>query len=348
MSPLRFAKRALLGILDGAGFNARIIDSAWRQRRLLIVCWHGVSIDDEHVWNPSLFMPSETFRMRLELLRAMRCNVLPLAEALSRLRSTSLPPRSVCLTVDDGDSSFYLRAWPLLREFGFPATLYWTTYYSTRPFAVFDPMLSYLLWKGRERTLVLREPTLRRDLGTEGERDRAFAAIYECSQSQRWTAEDKESFLLELARLLDIDFAQIKSRRILHLIRPTEARTMVSEGLDLQLHTHRHRVPRMRGEFLTELADNIRMLGQAGVDSPRHFCYPSGSYLPEFAPWLRDNGIESATTCESGLAESTADPFFLPRLIDHQGLSPGEFKSWLSGIAAMLRGSHGMSQHGFR
>lgn len=348
MPPLRLAKQAVLRVLDFAGFNARVIDSSWRQRRLLIVCWHGISNDDEHLWNPGLFMPPETFRMRLELLREMKCNVLPLGEALSRLKSASLPPRSVCLTVDDGDSSFYLKAWPLLREFGYAATLYWTTYYSTRPFAVFDPMLSYLLWKGRERTLALRDPTLSCDLGTAAERDRAFTAIYECSQSQGWTAEDKESFLLELARLLDIDFCKIKSRRVLHLIRPTEARTMVWEGLDLQLHTHRHRAPRKRGEFLTELADNIRILGEAGVESPRHFCYPSGSHLPEFAPWLRDNGIESATTCESGLAERTGDPFFLPRFIDHQGLSPGEFKSWLSGIAAMLRGNHKMSHHGFR
>lgn len=348
MPPLRFAKRAILRLVDFAGFNARIIDSAWRQRRLLIVCWHGISNDDEHAWNPNLFMPPETFRMRLELLREMKCNVLPLGEALSRLRTTTLPPRSVCITVDDGDSSFYLRAWPLLREFGFPSTLYWTTYYSTRPFAVFDPMLSYLLWKGRERTLALREPALRCQLYTSEERNHAFATVYETSKNEGWTADDKESFLLDLARLLEIDYPQLKSRRVLHLITPAEARSMVSEGLDLQLHTHRHRAPRNRDEFVAELVDNTSMLIESGAESPRHFCYPSGCHLPDFGPWLRDNGVESATTCESGLAESTADPFYLPRLIDHQGLSPSEFKSWLSGIAATMRRSHRMSQHGFR
>ena len=348
MPPLRFAKRAILRILDFAGINARFIDSFWRQRRLLIVCWHGVSNHDEHVWNPNLFMAPETFRMRLELLRDMRCNVLPLGEALTRLKRDALPPRAVSLTIDDGDSSFYLRAWPLMREFGFPATLYWTSYYSTRSFAVFDPMLSYLLWKGRGKSLQLADPLIRCNLHTAQNRGRAFAAIYETARNNGWTADDKEMFLVEVARLLDIDYKQIKTKRVLHLIRPAEARSMVTEGLDLQLHTHRHRVPQRRDEFAAELVENFRMLCEAGAVSPRHFCYPSGSFAPEFVPWLREKGIESDTTCQSGLVDRNANPFFLPRFIDHQNISSTEFKGWLSGIAATLRGNHRMDQHGFR
>ncbi len=345
MLPLRFAKRTVLRILDFAGLNSRVIDSVWRQHRLLIICWHGVSNDDEHTWNPNLFMPPDFFRARLQLLRAMRCNVLPLDEALSRLQNGRLPPRSVSLTIDDGDSSFYLKAWPLLREFRLPATLYWTTYYSTRSFAVFDPMLSYLLWKGRNKTLELRHPALRHELHTVESRNRAFSAIYQMATQDAWTAQDKESFLFDLAKLLDVDYMQLKSRRVLHLVTPTEAREMVSEGLDLQLHTHRHRVPRKRDQFLAEIAENTQMLRQAGAECPLHFCYPSGSFLPQFGIWLQESGIKSATTCESGLADSKANPFFLPRLVDHQGISTAEFKGWLSGISSGLRGSHRMSQH---
>jgi peptidoglycan/xylan/chitin deacetylase (PgdA/CDA1 family) len=348
MSLLRLAKHTLLRALDSAGLNRRIIDSAWRARRLLIICWHGVSSDDEHVWNPSMFMSPGTFHSRLELLRAMDCELLPLGEGLAKLKSGSLPPRAVCLTIDDGDSSFYLRAWPMLREFGFPATLYWTTYYSSRPHAVFDPMLSYILWKGRGKSLALTDPPLRCSLETQNERGRAFNVIYEHSRNYIWTADQKESFLLALARQLDVDYAGIKSKRVLHLISPAEARSMVSEGLDLQLHTHRHRVSQNRQEFAVELADNARVLREAGADAPAHFCYPSGSYLRSFAPWLRDLGIVSASTCESGLVSRDTDPYFLPRFMDHQGISPVEFQGWLSGIASAVRGKHEMDSHGFR
>lgn len=347
MSLLRYIKSNFLRVLDSAGVNARILDSSWRDRRLVIVCWHGVSNDDEHRWNPGLFMPPETFRMRLALLREMRCNVLPLGEGLTRLRSGSLPARAVCLTVDDGDSSFYLRAWPLLREYGFPTTLYWTTYYSTRPYAVFDPMLSYLLWKGHASTLTLRNPALRCDLRNPQERDRAFADIYELAKAERWSAERKEAFLVELAGILGIDYAQIKSRRVLHLITPAEARSMRAEGLDLQLHTHRHRAPTQPDQFAAELSENSRLLGEAGAKSPAHFCYPSGSFRPEFADWLRASRVESATTCQYGVIDRRSNSYFLPRLMDHGATSAVEFRSGLSGVAMLLSRKRRVSPHGF-
>ena len=347
MSLIRYIKSNLLQVLDSAGLNSRVLSSSWRARRLVIVCWHGISNDDEHHWDPGLFMPPETLRMRLELLHAMKCNVLPLGEGLARVRDSSLPPRAVCLTVDDGDSSFYLRAWPLLREYGFPATLYWTTYYSTRPYAVFDPMLSYLLWKGQRHTLTLREPALRCDLGNPQERKRAFTAIYGFARANGWSADRKETFLAELAGRLEIDYAQIKSRRVLHLITPAEARSMVAEGLDLQLHTHRHRVPREPDSFAAELAENSRILCAAGARTPAHFCYPSGSFQPEFARWLREGRVESATTCEFGLVARDSNPYFLPRLMDHGATSAAEFCGGLSGIAALLRRKRSVPQHGF-
>lgn len=348
MSILRVAKRILMSGMDSAGITRKVLNSAWRERRLLIICWHGVSNDDEHHWNPSLFMSTEILRMRLELLQEMKCSVLPLGEALARVRSATLPPRSVALTIDDGDSSFYLRTWPMLRSFGFPATLYWTTYYSIHPYAVFDPMLSYLLWKGRDRVLVLREPALRVDLGLPQERARAFDALYRFSRTSAWTAQRKELFLADLALLLKIDYSTIRSKRILHLISPAEARSMVAEGLDLQLHTHRHQVPRNSVEFKGELVENARAIRDAGAQTPSHFCYPSGSFVPEFAQWLRDNNIESASTCESGLVHPHTNRYFLPRMVDHEGIGPEEFRGWLSGIAAALLGKHRMDHHGFR
>jgi peptidoglycan/xylan/chitin deacetylase (PgdA/CDA1 family) len=347
MSLLRFAKRTLLQALDIAGLNTRIINSAWRAHRLLIICWHGVSSDDEHFWNPNLFMPLDTFRMRLQLLREMRCNVLPLGEGLAKVKNASLPPRAVCLTVDDGESSFYIRAWPMLREFGFPATLYWTTYYSTHPYAVFDPMLSYLLWKARERTLVLRNPALKCDLWTPQERSLVVTAILEFSRINAWTAEQKESFLRELARLLEIDYSEIQSKRILHLISLAEARSMVADGLDLQLHTHRHRVPLNPDAFAAEIAENSRIVCEVGAKAASHFCYPSGLFVPEFGHWLRDNGVESATTCEYGLVDRDMNPYFLPRLVDHLAIGPAEFRGCLSGITVGLRRKYRMTRTAF-
>ena len=90
-------------------------------------------------------------RRRMDALAEARCNVLPLGEAMQRLSDHSLPERAVAITLDDGFHDAYRVAVPLIESYNFPVTLYLTTYYVGFNRPVFDPMCSYLLWKGREK-----------------------------------------------------------------------------------------------------------------------------------------------------------------------------------------------------
>jgi peptidoglycan/xylan/chitin deacetylase (PgdA/CDA1 family) len=118
-------------------------------------------------------------------------------------------------------------------------------------------------------------------------------------------------------------------------MKPEEVAELARKGLDIQLHTHRHRMPRDRDLFVRELVDNRRFIREmTGSDATlRHFCYPSGDYAAEFLPWLREQDVVSATTCKSGLASPEEDPLLLPRVIDTCGLNEQEFESWLSGVS---------------
>jgi peptidoglycan/xylan/chitin deacetylase (PgdA/CDA1 family) len=347
LSIVRPIRLLLLHAAEYSGLNGIILNSGWRSRRLLIVCWHHVSLDDEHLWNPGFCISPSTLRSRLELLRSTRCNVMPLDEALDGVRSGRLPKRAVALTLDDGDSSIALRAWPMLRELGFPATLYWSTYYSLRPYAVFDPMLSYLLWKGRGQRLQLDAPDLDVRLETERDRSDAFRSIYQAAKARGWTAATKEDFLVRLSNRLGVDYADIKRKRILHMISPEEAAQMYTEGLDLQLHTHRHRVPHDASQPTSEIGDNTEVIESVGARRPIHFCYPSGSYVPELEVWLRNNGVVSAVTCEPGLVQRRTNQYFLPRILDQENFGPVEFKGWLSGLLTWMARRPVMDVHGF-
>src|SRR5690349_15578915 len=98
--------------MQRVGITSRVASSAWRRRRLLILCYHGVARFDEHLWNPDLYVSAADFARRMTLLRESRCAVLPLNEAIDRLYGDDLPERSVVLTFDDGYFDFGSAALP--------------------------------------------------------------------------------------------------------------------------------------------------------------------------------------------------------------------------------------------
>lgn len=77
---------------------------------------------------PSTNISLENFRSHLDILRQEDFAVLTLGEVVALLeQERPLPERCAVLTVDDAYHSFLAGAMPLLREFGFPATLFVNT-----------------------------------------------------------------------------------------------------------------------------------------------------------------------------------------------------------------------------
>ena len=67
----------------------------------------------------------ETFEHQLTFLARSRYRVVGLEEIVSCLsRRQSIPRRSVVITFDDGYEETHEVAWPLLKRFGFPATVF--------------------------------------------------------------------------------------------------------------------------------------------------------------------------------------------------------------------------------
>ena len=124
---LKQAKMGVLRLAETTGASGLLSGSAWRRHRLLILCYHGVSMYDEHEW-ADLYISPETLRRRMELVARARCHVIPLSEAVDRLQKGTLPDRAVALTFDDGLHDFFSVAFPIVEWFGYPVTLYLTTY----------------------------------------------------------------------------------------------------------------------------------------------------------------------------------------------------------------------------
>jgi peptidoglycan/xylan/chitin deacetylase (PgdA/CDA1 family) len=336
------AKTGVLRAMQAFGVFGKVRDSEWRSARLLILCYHGISQADEHEASRELFMPASIFRQRLETLRNRGYTVVSLKDGLRRLADATLPRRSVTITFDDGFVDFHRLAYPLLREFGFPATVYVSTDYVERQLAVFPPILSYILWKGRGRKISgrgLNPDGAPLRTFTSSERSAALAAVLRGLVNQESAdPETHDGVAAELATRLGVDYQAIHRQRLYHLMTPDEIREISGDLIDVQLHTHRHVQPRNYTLFAQEIAENKAALSRAGIpgDDLKHFCYPSGETRPELPGWLRDQGVVSATTCVPDIADATVDRLLVPRFIDTQDVTPLKFEAWLSGAAALL------------
>ena len=336
---LKQAKQATLTAAKSAGILNMVQHSNWRRHRLLILGYHGISMSDEHLWNGSHFLSEERFYERLKLLKSTGCTVLPLREGLERMYANDLPERSTVITFDDGTIDFYKKAFPLLREFGYPVTLYLTTFYLHYRKPVFDLMCSYLLWKGRTGTLDLRKMTglnVQIGLGTGPARDSAFSAIRTHALERNLSADDKDELLRSMAIKLNIDYDELLDNQALQILTRRQVKDLSANGVDVQLHAHRHRTPNDRRLFIREITENRGSIRALTGRRPTHFCYPNGHYQSEFLPWLKEAGVVSATTCNVGLASADANRFLLPRVLDVSSLSAIEFEGWLTGISAAL------------
>jgi len=335
--PLRLASLALL---KGCGALNWVRDSRWRDQRLLILCFHGISIEEEHLWRPATYIHPSLFEKRLELLSRGRYEVLPLGDAVERLYRGDLPSRSAVITFDDGTYDFLEHASPALKKYGFPATVYQTTYYCDYDRPVFHLICSYILWKRRGDVLNIGGRfglPASLDLRTERSRQVLLDQLVKHTQDQKLTEQKKNELAEELAGAVGIDYAQLVRKRILQLLRPQEITKLAKEGVDFQLHTHRHRTPLSEAPFRQEIRDNRYSLQSMLSGRPtRHFCYPSGVYEPEFLPWLEAEDVISATTCDPGMASRASNPLLLPRFIDTTHVSNLEFEGWLSGAASLL------------
>ena len=326
-------------MLRSAGVFRMVADSRWRQQRLLILCYHGTSIEDEHLWRPSLYIAPEKLEQHFSLLKKRGYAVQPLGEALQKLRAGTLPPRSVAITFDDGTYDFYRQALPFLQGYGFPATVYLSTYYTFCERPVFNLICSYMLWKCRGQVILdssalgLKGPI---DLRTEPGRHQVVRGLIEVAEREDMTGVQKDALAARLASFLGIDYGDLKARRILQLMNAAEVRTIAQCGVDVQLHTHRHRTPENEEFFRSEIRENRARVQDLAANDPVHFCYPGGVYNPAFLPWLRAENIESAMTCDVGLATRQSNFLLLPRFIDNQNRTQIEFESWLAGVGDLL------------
>jgi peptidoglycan/xylan/chitin deacetylase (PgdA/CDA1 family) len=315
------------------------VASRMARGRLQILCFHGFSFVDEHLFRGTLFMSATRLEERLRWLRDRRFAVLPLEDALARLRAGALREREIAVTIDDGFHSVHSIARPLLKAYSVPATVYVTSHYVVHPFPVFRLAIQYMAWKSARDHVAadgliegVSGPMRLRGAGASSQ----LESLYRAAESHL-DEQGRASLAREFGQRVGVDYDELVRSRRLSLMSTEEIRELSHDGFDIELHTHRHALPIDADAIAREIADNRAVLEPLTGRTLHHLCYPSGVWDTRQWPALESAGIRSATTCLPGLNRGDEAPLALRRFLDAEAIPLAEFAAEMLAVKDLGR-----------
>ncbi|MBA2883002.1 peptidoglycan/xylan/chitin deacetylase (PgdA/CDA1 family) [Desulfosalsimonas propionicica] len=264
---------------------------------------------------PGMYVRTETFRRHIAFLKNS-FSVLSLWEIVSRIREGKSVGRCCAITFDDGWRDSYTRAFPVLKEFGVPATIFLATGFIGTNRLFWPEEFAYYLRlpeireAARQKSDVLDKTIQRLSGAGEGR------ILDECISALKvLQAQEREELL---AYLRTICQSPPPERLLLNW---DEAGQMQESGLvSFGGHTADHvildRVPKEKAE--QEIMQSCRDIKEHLGVRPDLFAYPNGNYNPEIKALLEKHGIRGAVTTKKGWLTKQTDLLEIPRIGMHE------------------------------
>lgn len=281
--------------------------------RLRAIAYHRIDEPEaEPDLDPGLVSATpDEFAAQLELL-ARRYRVISLDELLAAHRGgTPLPPKAVLLSFDDAYHDFAEQAWPILRRFGLPATLFVPTAFPdvSGPGFWWDRLHAALARSDRRSFDVPGLGTM--PLGTKAERRAAHRAIRGHVKSL-----PHDQAMARLDEWIDALAALPSLHRVLGW---ETLRRLAREGVAVCSHSDAHALcTRLEPEALAEdlARSRARLADELGDDARTHvFAYPASAQDARSRRVVREAGFELAFGGGRSIDRlPLAEPHHVPRL----------------------------------
>ena len=239
-------------------------------------------------------------------------NVLPLDEALARLRLGSLPPRAVCITFDDGYRDNLEVACPILRKYRLPATFFIATGFLEGGRMFHDTALEVMRrLPGGDIDLSHFGLGVRKISDVESR----IMVVSELVKTIKYLSlDDRMAYNERLAAMVDAPLPTDL------MMTPAQVRQLRDLGMGIGGHTHDHPILAKvnRDTARSQIQRNREYLKSLLGEAPTLFAYPNGKpaldYTNEHVQLVREAGYQGAVSVAFGAARQSSDPFEVPRI----------------------------------
>ncbi|MGB8707157.1 MAG: polysaccharide deacetylase family protein [Dehalococcoidia bacterium] len=325
MKTLTAAIANRLALLDVYAFLRKKITGSL----VAIVLYHQVC-PPEATWIPYAISP-HSFEMQIEYF-CRNYELLSLDTLATCIQSgESLPEKAVVITFDDGQKDDYLYAYPILKKYHVPATIFLVTGYVGADKLFWWDRIWYPIQHTTVKQLTLGE------LGSyclRTQPDRVHTTL-RISEALKKLPEDKKNLLIEkLVQTCSVDIPPDLSKEL--SLSWDEIREMSNAGIAFGAHTVNHpiltNIPLAQARWeITQSKEVIeRRLGKEVTT----FAYPNGNFADfntDIAEVIKESGFKCAVTVSPmRLVSSKDNPYTLSRICPLEDFN--KFKIMLCGL----------------
>jgi peptidoglycan/xylan/chitin deacetylase (PgdA/CDA1 family) len=332
MKAILFRLACILGVVQLFAFLNR--------KKAAVLMYHGVRGGEGisgRLQPEDLHVPVEMFRRQMAYLAAHR-NVVPLSTLFQWLRDGhDIPDYTVAITFDDGYRNNYTQAYPILRHYRLPATIFPTTAFIDTNRVLWPDRLVYAILNTTRLELSLDD--MRYPLCTNRERARACQELL--AQAKRLDDAQKNRLIESTIENLGTDLDTIQQDGDWAFLTWSQVCKMRQDDIAFGAHTENHVIlTRVSPE---EAEAEIHRCKQVLEDRLKEeitlFCYPNGrmgDFDDRTRQMVQKAGFQGALLALPGLVTPGDDPFALRRI----GVSGDEsfwpFVASLSGLRLVL------------
>lgn len=288
------------------------LPTSWRKvqtSKFVILCYHRIGSGGVPLYSS---LEPEIFETQMKFLRN-RYRIVPFDTLAKELEGSGPPEHSVVITFDDGYRDVYRHAFPILRKYEIPATIYLTSNaIESNSVAWYDRIfLALNIVPGDKLDLLLDRPR-RFSLPTSEARLRAAEEII--SYLRTLPSTRCEEFCLGLENQIPLPPEELANR----MLTWEQIREMQQAGIAFGSHTLSHAtVSRLEPAALErELSQSKAFLEQRLGVPVKDFAYPFGKFADyeNSISAVERSGYRTAATTNWGINVPGVNPYELKRV----------------------------------
>lgn len=299
------ARKIVFPFVTGLGLE-KLLSAGVKSNKLILV-YHGVVEKPDH--NVSVGpIAVEQFARHLAYFK-QNFDVVSQDEIFEMNRNGIVPKRkTIAITFDDGYENNYRRAFPLLKQYGFPSTMYIITQ------AIEDD--NRITWYDYIDFVKSDIDVSKIDTGLINEA--ALTTISELKALiKRINISARQIVYTEIAKQVDIEkYKAHFPREFWKLMNKEQLRELANSGL-VELGAHSHNHPNLGEIALSDAKEEIekskRLLEEVIQKPVNSIAFPDGSYTPQVKQLCLAAGYKNLLAVDYRSGDDADDKNILPR-----------------------------------